>query len=179
MKNTLLVVIDLQNDFTLPGGKLPACTAEVDKLFMPLNAALAYGRTVGLPAVVLTTRWGLWVRLLTHNSLAPGSHGLQQDSRVEAGHAQRLEKPRKSAFSSPHFVQLLQSQDVQHMVLTGLTAEHCIAATTKDALARGIQVTLLTDAIASYRCGAKDAVFHGLASHGAKLVTTSAWIGAE
>jgi nicotinamidase-related amidase len=180
MNNTLIVIVDLQNDFTLPGGKVPACTAEVDQIFAPLNTALAHGRSAGVHAVVLSTRWGNWLmRLLTRNSVAPESHGAKLDPRLQADDATHLIKPGKSAFSSAQFAQHLQEQEVQHLVLCGLAAEHCIAATAKAALQRGLQVTLITDAIASYECGARDKVFKTLVSQGAKPVSTAVWIAAK
>jgi nicotinamidase-related amidase len=59
------------------------------------------------------------------------------------------------------------------LVLCGLAAEHCIMASKLQALKQGYDVLLLTDAIASYKPGARAEVFRSLSAQGAQLHTQS------
>jgi nicotinamidase-related amidase len=172
MKQQALLVIDLQNDFTRAEGKLPACTAEVDEILPIVNAAVAHWHAHGRPVLVLTTQWGSWLmRLLTKQSVAPGTRGAALDTRLSAGGAAHLVKPAKSIFTCPELATWLEAHDVTQLVLCGLAAEHCITASTLQALKQGYEVSLLTDAIASYKTGARAEVFRSLSAQGAQLHT--------
>ncbi len=180
MKNSILVVVDLQNDFTLADGKVPACTPEVDAIFKPINALVEHWHANGLPVVALSTQWGSWLmRVLTSNSVAAGSEGAKLDARLVLGSAKRLVKPAKSAFSTPQFAEHLAATGKKDLVLCGLAAEHCITATAQEALKRDLQVSLIKDAIASYKCGGKGAAFAKLQTHGAFLTHAATWLNAK
>jgi nicotinamidase-related amidase len=180
MKNSILVVVDLQNDFTLPNGKVTACIAEVDAIFKPINALIEHWHANALPVAVLSTQWSSWLmRLLTRNSVAAGSEGAKLDARLVLGAAKRLVKPAKSAFSSPQFTQLLAATGKRDLVLCGLAAEHCIAATAQEALKRDLQVSIIKDATASYKCGGKDAALSKLQTQGALITHARTWLHAQ
>lgn len=169
---SVLVVLDLQNDFTQAQGKVPACVAEVDRIFAPINALIATWQVADQAVLVLSTRWGSRpMRWLTRGSVAPDSWGAELDGRLVPGSAKRLLKSGKSAFSSAEFVSYLDRTHTTELVLCGLAAEHCIAATAKDALRRGLRVVLVGDAIAAYRCQGAQKAFASLQSRGAQLVS--------
>jgi nicotinamidase-related amidase len=180
MKNSILVIIDLQNDFTLPNGKMPACIAEVDAIFEPINALIEHWHANALPVAVLSTQWGSWLmRLLTRNSVAAGSEGAKLDARLVLGAAKCLVKPGKSAFTSPQFTELLVATGKKDLVLCGLAAEHCITATAQEALERDLQVSIIKDAIASYKCGGKEATLSKLQTQGALTTHARTWLHAH
>lgn len=58
-------------------------------------------------------------------------------------------KPRHSAFFATPLELLLSHLDVHRVVLTGVSADQCVAATASDALMRGLQVDIVMDGIAA------------------------------
>lgn len=168
----VLVVLDLQNDFTQAQGKVPACVAEVDRVFAPINALIAAWQAAGQPVLVVRPLWGSrLMRWLTRGSVALGSWGADLDDRLLPGSATQLLKPGKSAFSSAEWVAYLDRTQATELVLCGLAAEHCVAATTKDALRRGLRVVLVGDAIAAYRSQGAQRALAALRSRGARLAS--------
>jgi nicotinamidase-related amidase len=113
------------------------------------------------------------MRLLTKQSVAPGTRGAALDTRLSVGAAAQLVKPVKSIFTCPELAAWLEAHDVTQLVLCGLAAEHCIMGSTLQALKQGYDVSLLTDAIASYKPGARTEVFRSLSAQGAQLHTQS------
>ncbi len=162
-ERTALLVVDVQNDFC-PGGALPAPGG--DRVVAPLNRRLARAAADGMtvfasrdwhPAV--TTHFapygGPWpVHCVAgtpgaafHRDLAlppdviviskgedPGAHGYSAfDGRTADG--------------TP-LLDAVRARGVTHLVVGGLTTEYCVQSSVLDALAAGLRVTVLGDAIA-------------------------------
>jgi nicotinamidase-related amidase len=174
MTRPALLVIDLQNDFTRAEGKLPACAAEVDDALPLVNIAIARWHVRGDPVLVLSTQWkSWWMRLLAKQSVVPGTRGAALDARLSTAGATQLVKPGKSVFSCAQLQGWLDAHDVSQLVLCGLAAEHCISASAQDAVKRGYEVALLTDAIASHKPGGRARAFRTLSAKGVELRTAS------
>ena len=60
------------------------------------------------------------------------------------------QKNTNSAFIGTDLEVLLKKQSIQHIVVVGLTTDHCVSATVRNAADLGFEVTLVADATATY-----------------------------
>ena len=152
--NTALLIIDMQNDFVLPGAPMEVAGAlatvaniaqvltqfrqQQQPVFHVVREHRADGSDVdrfrqasfeaGVPFVV------------------PGTSGceiVEQLSPVESDY--RLVKPRFSAFMQTELDFMLRRLKVERVVVCGTQYPNCIRATVFDAISLDYQVTLITD----------------------------------
>ena len=70
------------------------------------------------------------------------------DPRFDTDSAFYLPKWKSDAFCNPALDQLVAEHQIEQLALAGLQASACVTATVKSALASGLRVQLLADAIA-------------------------------
>jgi nicotinamidase-related amidase len=80
-------------------------------------------------------------------------------------------KNRQDAFSNERLSVHLTKCGVKELFIGGVHAEACVTATTRTALRRGFDVTVLTDAVGSTTEHARERACTRLARLGAKLAT--------
>lgn len=81
----------------------------------------------------------------------PGSPGWPIHPRLEpAGSDLVVEKVSDDGFEGTSLAGILEEHQVRHVAVSGLLSEMCVAATARGALARDYQVTVVTDAHATY-----------------------------
>lgn len=160
---TALILVDVQNDFC-PGGALgvPGGDAVVE----PLNRAAAAFAAAGLP-IIATRDWhpphtrhfqpfgGPWPVHCVQGSQGAAFHS---DLRLPAETLllyKGIDEQRDgySAFdgvseTGTTLAQLVAEKGINHLCIGGLATDYCVRTTVLDALAHGLTVTVLTDAIA-------------------------------
>lgn len=168
---TALVVVDMQNDFCAPGGyiaNLGLNTSRFSLLIEPLNAALSEARK----HEVLVT----WLVACYEDELIPPSMQIQKARRgISAvccrsgswGHAfygvaplpteRVFTKSTYSGFSNPDFERYLRQSEVETLLFAGVQTNVCVESTVRDAHARGFNVALLEDCLASHTPALHDA----------------------
>ncbi|WP_333840599.1 nicotinamidase [Pelomicrobium sp.] len=152
-----LIIVDVQNDF-LPGGAL--AVPQGDRVIEPLNRAAALFEAKGLP-VFATRDW----HPENHCSFKPqggpwpphcvaGTRGAEfapslrlPAATVVISKATTAERDAYSGFQGTELGNELKRRGVKRVVVGGLATDYCVLNTVKDALAQGLQVLLLTDAI--------------------------------
>ncbi|MNS14889.1 nicotinamidase/pyrazinamidase [compost metagenome] len=82
------------------------------------------------------------------------------------------------AFSNPAFGAHLAENQVDRLILAGVYADGCLAATAEGALRRGYGVTVLSDAVAAATPDAATRACEQLARQGARVQTTADVLGA-
>ncbi len=136
MKNTALVVIDLQNDIT----------KNYREIIGNVNRAIGWA-----------VRKDLWVVYIQHNNLSagtrtfkPGTHGaeLVPELNVVSGHI--FTKSKSSALTSEGFAAFLQEHGITELYLAGADAAACIKSTCFNLAKAGYAVHVLSDCITSY-----------------------------
>lgn len=173
-QKSALVVIDLQNDFTLETGKAHACIFQVNKLFPVVNQLSKKFIETEQEVVYLKTEWANpLIKLLTGNSVKKGTKGADFDSRLKIVGDNIFIKGNKNTFSSNNFRQFLQDKSIAHLYLVGLATDYCIRVSAIEAIASGYQVTVVRDGVAAYRCEDFLKSLDTLASKGVAVVESA------
>jgi nicotinamidase/pyrazinamidase len=161
---TALVVVDVQNDFADPSGNLYVQDGE--KVVPTINREIERVQAAGVP-VVYTMDWhppetphfakygGKWpvhcVRDTWGAQLHPGLKVVGDVIRKATG-----EEDGYSGFSMEHvptgerretgLEQFLRERGVEHVVIAGLATDYCVKETGLDAVRKGFEADVLTDA---------------------------------
>jgi nicotinamidase/pyrazinamidase len=152
-----LVVVDVQNDF-LPGGSLAVPAG--DEVVPVLNRYIADFVRAGLP-VLATRDWhppdhcsfrtqgGPWPpHCVAGTAGARFAPGLRlPPSAVTVSKDTRPDENTYSGFQGGDLDQRLREAGVHRVFVGGLATDYCVLHTVKDALERGYDAILLTDAI--------------------------------
>ncbi|MDP2848967.1 MAG: isochorismatase family cysteine hydrolase [Humidesulfovibrio sp.] len=153
--NFALAIIDMQNDFVLPGAT--ACVAGAQATLPALRRLLDQARAEGW-AVIHVTRShradGSDVELFRRDAFSRGQGicvaGTKGADIVQelapAPGEYRLSKLRFSAFLFTEFDALLRRLGVETLVLAGTQYPNCIRATAVDAMARDYRTIVVTNA---------------------------------
>lgn len=169
-----LLLLDFQHDFLSDQGRMPVARHQVAPVIAAANAAIGQARQAGIDIVAIGNefRAGDWfMNLLRKNAALAGSPGAAWDARVDINGAVYFAKTRGNAFSNPELMAFLVEQRIQEIVLAGLYASACVTATAKGALAQGLKVRVLQEAVADASDRAREAALARLSRLG---VTVSA-----
>lgn len=189
LAKTALIVIDMQRDFLLEGGfgaQLGNDVRHLRRTIKPIQQLLAAARHLGM--VVIHTREGhapdlhdcpptkldRWAEGTRIGDMGPMGRILV---RGEAGHdiidevyplplEYLLDKPGKNAFYGTELERILQSHDIRHLLITGVTTDVCCFATTIAANDRGYHAVVLADCVASYSPERHDAALRIIQAQG-------------
>ncbi|HVY80478.1 MAG TPA: nicotinamidase [Steroidobacteraceae bacterium] len=152
-----LIVVDVQRDF-LPGGAL--AVPEGDRVIPVLNRVAAEFASRGLP-VFATRDWhppnhcsfraqgGPWPPHCvadTPGAEIPADVQLAPDTQV-ISKATTPEKDAYSGFEGTDLLERLRTRGATRVFVGGLATDYCVKQTVLDALANGLDVVVLEDAI--------------------------------
>ena len=184
-----LVIVDVQNDFC-PGGTL--AVAGGDRVAAPLARLAARCAAAGLP-VFASRDWHPPDTAHFQNAGGPWPVHCVRDTPGAELHPDLVLPPEAvilskgvdpqadgySAFEARDeagrdLVELLRAAGVDHLLVGGLATDYCVRATVLAALARGLGVSLLNDAVAGVNVqpGDADRAIEEMVAAGAQLVTT-------
>lgn len=170
---TALIIIDMQRDFCAPGGYADTAGLDIENLRKPIpqiQQLLSAARAQAM--LVIHTREGHRSDLLdctptkkarsaraaaTIGSAGPMGRLL---IRGEYGHdfideltpimgEPIIDKPGYGAFHQTDLEIVLRSQNVQRLILTGVTTEVCVQSTLREAVDRGLTCITISDACGS------------------------------
>nr|WP_221381120.1 cysteine hydrolase [Actinoplanes polyasparticus] len=167
--STVLLVIDMQRDFLLPGGfgeSLGNDVSQLSRTIEPLSVLMAAWRAQNLP--IIHTREGHEPDLsdCPPSKLARGGIGEQGSFgriliRGEYGHdivdelqplpgEPVIDKPGKGAFYATDLADILDKFGTKKLIVTGVTTEVCVHTTVREANDRGYDCLVLADCVGSY-----------------------------
>lgn len=202
---TALIIIDMQRDFLDPQGYAATAGLQVvnlRKVIAPVQRLLKYARA--LDVLVIHTREGHLADLsdcpaakLERSRMAGaeiGSYGPMGRLliRGEPGHdiidelrpllcEPIVDKPGYGAFYQTDLEKILQSHDIQHLIICGVTTEVCVHSTLREAVDRGYSCQLVADACGSAYPELHEAALKMIAVEGGifgKVIDTHAVISA-
>ena len=136
MKNSALVVIDLQNDIT----------KHYREIIENVNAAISWA-----------IQKELWIIYIQHNNLSagtrtfkPGTRGAELVPELNVVSDHIFKKSKSSALTSEAFTAFIQENGITEFYLAGADAAACIKSTCFNLAKRGFCVHVLSDCITSY-----------------------------
>jgi nicotinamidase-related amidase len=143
-----LLIIDVQNDFANPSGRLYARGAE--RVIPPIKHILSSARNAGV-IVIYTQDWHvrddpefkIW-----GEHAVEGTWGAEiVDELKPADNEVRIRKPSYDAFYSTPLDHILRSRNINTLILTGLLGNVCVLCTAIGAAMRGYRLVVPVDAI--------------------------------
>ena len=136
MKNSALVVIDLQNDIT----------KNYREIIERVNEAIDWA-----------ARNELWVVYIQHNNLSagtrtfkPGTHGAELVPEMKVVSGNIFTKSKSNALTSGAFTAFIQEHGITGFYIAGADAVACIKSTCFNMAKSGYTVHVLSDCITSY-----------------------------
>lgn len=136
MKNSALVVIDLQNDIT----------KNYKEIIENVNRAIDWA-----------VKKELWVIYIRHNNLSagtrtfkPGTHGAELVPEMNVVSDYIFTKSKSSALTNEEFAAFIQENGINEFYIAGADAAACIKSTCYNMTKSGYTVHVLSDCITSY-----------------------------
>jgi len=180
--HTALVIIDMQNDFVLPGA--PACVAGAQATLPALRQLREAARNQGWRVIHVLREHradGSDVELFRRDAFAQGQ-GIcvagTKGAEIVAELTPRpdehvLKKLRFSAFMFTEFDALLRRLGISTLVLGGTQYPNCIRGTAVDAMARDYRTIVVTDACSAQTPEVAAANVYDLSRMGIECVALS------
>ncbi|KAL3511770.1 hypothetical protein ACH5RR_024487 [Cinchona calisaya] len=185
-KKTALLVIDMQNDFILPGGPMHVKGGQA--IVPNVIKAVEVARGRGIPIIWVVREHdplGRDVELFRRHLYFPGkpkptskgSVGAELvDGLVIKEGDYKLVKTRFSAFFSTHLHSYLQGAGISNLVIAGVQTPNCVRQTVFDAVALDYEsVTVLIDATAAATPEIHDANIIDMSNIGVATPTLEEW----
>ena len=136
MKNSALVVIDLQNDIT----------KNYKEIIAKVNEAIDWAE-----------QKELWIVYIQHNNLSagtrtfkPGTRGVELVPEMKVVSEHIFTKSKSNALTSEAFTSFIQEQGINEFYIAGADAVACIKSTCFNMRKNGYNVHVLSDCITSY-----------------------------
>ncbi|HLB05337.1 MAG TPA: isochorismatase family cysteine hydrolase [Thermodesulfobacteriota bacterium] len=149
MPKKALLIIDMLNDFVLPGAPLEV--PETRKIIPSIGREIIKAREEGYPIIYLCDghapddkEFKMWPR---HS--VKGTKGAQVVDELEPEPKDTVvEKTTYSGFYNTRLEEVLKSLSTEEIILTGCVTNICILYTAYDLVSRGYKVTLPRDCVA-------------------------------
>ncbi len=177
-----LLLIDFQHDFLADDGRLPVARHQVAAVVTATRVAILQARAAGDLIVRIGNefrRTDFLRNALRHRAAIAGSGGTRWDPRLGADDSMYLAKWKGDAFCNPALHRVLIDHGVEQVALAGLYARGCVTATADGALARGLKVRALVDAIACRTDASRYAALSQLRARGVELVLSHTVDGSQ
>ncbi len=147
---TALVIIDVQNDFINPSGKLYAKGSE--KIIPSIKKLLSKARDAGA-TIIFTQDWHIRddpeFKIWGEHTVA-GTWGAEIIGELKPEETDiTIRKPSYDAFYSTPLDHVLKSREIKKLILTGLLGNICVLCTAVGAAVRGYELIIPVDAVFS------------------------------
>lgn len=184
-KDTALLIVDMQNDFALPGA--PQCVAGAMRVIPNLKKVLDRFRTRSLPVFHVIREYRadgsdieatrLQAFLAKQRYCVPGTKGCDVVDELRPIEGEyRIVKNRFSGFMNTELDFMLRRLGISGIVVCGIQYPNCIRATIFDGVSLGYNVTLITDATGAQTEEVAKANIHDISNIGVTCVTTQQFL---
>lgn len=179
-KSSLLLVVDVQNDFCHPKGSMSAAGQDLSMVgeMMPrLSELLGEARRVGTPVIftqAIHSPWtdseawstrlhGVEVELPRHCREGTWGTELYQ---IEALEDERLlVKRRFSAFYATDLDVMLRARGIKTLIMAGVATNVCVETTARDGFMRDYHIVFVSDCTAAYDRQEHHATLHNMSKY--------------
>ncbi|MEK3805528.1 isochorismatase family cysteine hydrolase [Bacillus sp. FSL H8-0547] len=174
--DTAILVLDIQKGFIGQKARMPAAGHHIEPMLKNVNDIVKKADHTKLPVVYIGNEYEpkqFISNFLTKKSALKGSEGAELDERLLRVNDRYFSKSKSSALSNPELVSYLTANSIKHLVIVGLFAEACVAATALDSIRRQFTATVVKDAIASMSDTRKEKSLKYMHSKGVAIVESS------
>jgi nicotinamidase-related amidase len=151
-----LINIDLANAWTRPGNVF-TCD-NMDVIIPAVQKLLGAARAKGIPVIYTTTAYdvvegpntdmGLWHHKIPVEVLKTGTEAVAIDDRIKPlANELVIVKKRASAFHGTYLAGFLRANNVDTVIITGVTMAGCVRHSTEDAIAEGFRPIVVREAV--------------------------------
>jgi nicotinamidase-related amidase len=150
-KGRALLLIDFQEDFLAPTGRMPVDQGQVQPVITAAQHAVEAAQRNGDLIVKIGNEFrpsDVIGNVFRHHAAMRGSPGAAWDDRIDPPGATYLPKWKSDAFCNPDLVALLEQAHVGQIRVAGLYAKACVSATARAAHKRGLSVQVIGEATA-------------------------------
>lgn len=142
-----LLVIDLQNDITLPDGKIATNTVQSDEAIENINRIISTRRAETVYILHEFKETNPIIKFITKGALRHGDDGSLMDKRIKVEGNNFFIKHISDSFSNKDLNDFLVKNKINHLYIAGADAEYCVDKTIKGALNRKYKISVIKDAI--------------------------------
>jgi nicotinamidase-related amidase len=164
-KKTALMVIDIQQGLF----EKPTPIYREEEFLNNVNSLIDHARETGIPVI--------FIQHSNNDSLILNSHNWQLHPAIQPLKGEKtIYKLHGNAFEKTNLKEILDSQGITDLVITGLVTHGCVRATTQGALKLGYKVILVSDGHSNFSKDAKYIIKkwnQTLNKKGAELVPTA------
>jgi nicotinamidase-related amidase len=153
MEKSALLVIDAQQEYFAPTGKLvlPDGPAAVERI----AAMLAWARAAGVPVVHVTHESGR----PNPTTFVPGSPALEIHPAARPTPGEPIVTKRlPGSFTNTGLEEDLRRRGVEQVIITGFMTQMCCDTTAREAAHRGFKVLMVADAMAAMAVKGPDGI---------------------
>lgn len=148
---TVLLIIDLINDFAFPGGdELHTQAEQVTRRIVELRAR---ADSKNIPVIYVNDNFGKWqsdFRTLVKHCLTKTSRSRHLVAMIKPRRTDYFVlKPKNSGFYATTLDLLLEYLQAKNLIITGLTTDVCVLLTAADAFLRDYKIQVPSDCMAS------------------------------
>ena len=171
MTDTALLVIDMQRDFLEHTGKLPLAEDRAERTLRSVNAAIADAVASGKAVVYVVNafRDGDWTNIFRKWAAIEGTPGAELHPRLSIVSPHVFPKDRGNALSNPALLEFLRERKIVGLVIVGVYADQCVAATVKGARDHGFEVIVLQEAVGAVSDARAEAAVRRFRQLGARV----------
>jgi N-carbamoylsarcosine amidase len=155
-KRPALIIVDLANAWTKPGGKF-ACD-DMETIIPSVAKLLEAARRIPIPVVYTSTAYQVVNGPFTDmgvghlkkplEALKVGSPDVEIDDRIKPLPSEQvIIKKRNSAFFGTYLGAFLRASEVDTVLVTGVTMAGCIRHTVEDALSEGLRPMVVREGV--------------------------------
>jgi nicotinamidase-related amidase len=175
---TALVLLNYQNDYLRPNGRMPVAQDQVNGVIKATNNLIAAMRQRPLPVIYTINEFSPFqpIDFGQNFSAMRFEAGSALDQRINYLGGVYFANQEWDALANSQFAEHLQLIGAGHLVLAGTYPERAVLDTAREAKRRGYQVTVISDAVASSDAQRRDAALQSLKESGIAVQTSDQFI---
>ncbi|MBP2239541.1 nicotinamidase-related amidase [Cytobacillus eiseniae] len=171
-----VLVLDIQKGFISDNARMPVAKHQIKPMLEKINKIVEKADSRGVPVVYIGNEYEptqFIANFLTKKSAIKGSEGAELDERLLRVNEVYFSKNKSNALSNSNLVSYLTANKMNHIVIVGLFAEACVAATALDSIRRNFNVTIVRDAVGSSNDSKREKSLRYLNSKGIDIIDAS------
>lgn len=174
-----LLVMDMQRDFLRSDGRMPVDRNQVEPLIEAVNTLIDEHEEKVFDVLFVANAFSPYDvigNLFRNFAAVAATERAALDSRIRFEKPNIFFKRQPDAFTNPKLDEYLRANKLDHLVITGVFADQCVAATSQGAINRNYKVTLIKEAVASIDNDARDKALKKLKEKGATVTSLTQWM---